>query len=316
MWILVTVLVFGAQVRSLDVTCPDGTVITVHERLAEAPTGWDADGATYESGARPYREVAVATCPDGLSLRASDMVAGLSPKQRDAASSALDRIRAEIGPGTDPRTLPPWERHAHAARIYEALGRWDAASALWLSAAWLVRDQGVTGMTALGGPALAHQVLVAARTDIPQQAEPEVRKRAAFNAALLAHRAGWYTDRDRWLVEVDAVDLADFEAARVRRFRWAIATEPAYLERAAAALHIRWSAASGPVRTEIGATLAEVLRRLGQSERAAAIAADALVTADPEHAAHLLLRYVAAELAGKEPWNDPEFKALAPPRSR
>lgn len=300
----------ATQVEGTKVPCPDGSGDTVVHRVVAQNShgGWDSDGARYSTGGQ-FRTYEVSTCPSGLSLLAADMGVGLPPSAMQKLEPLLPKLRAER-PGIRLEEAPPHDKHAMAARTYEALGRHDTAAQLWMSASWLARDEAVGLFTGVNGPVVARIILEGGDGELAKDLPAAVRKQVTFNLAVVAHRAGYPDRRDRYLAKVQRLNLTPEERQRVARLeRWA-KMEANYQAKAANALGTAAETATGPTRWAMLYQLGEVARRRGDTRSARSFYALVQHGGDAPAALKQLAEYFVAEIDGKKPWNEERFQTL------
>ncbi|MFK7930291.1 MAG: hypothetical protein AB8H79_19035 [Myxococcota bacterium] len=302
----------ATQVEATVVACPGGGGdVTIHRVISQnAAGGWDSDGARYSSAGQ-FREYEVSTCDTGLSLRAGDMGIGLESARLQTLEPLLARFRTSH-PGQRLSELPPHERHAMAAQVYEALGRHEVAAELWMSASWLARDQAVGLFTGLDGPVAARLMLEAGGPELKKSLPDAVRKQVTFNLAVVAHRAGYPGRRDKLLAKVDKLKLTPDERKRVQRMRRWSGIELDYQKKAKAALIKTVAQSTGAAKWTATYRLADLSRRTGEAKPANSLYAVVAGAEEAPPTLVLLSQYFVAELAGKQPWLEERFQVLQP----
>lgn len=306
-------LALAAQVEGTRVPCPDGSGEAVVNRLIAQNTvgGWDSDGARYSAGGQ-FRAYMVSTCPSGLSMLGGDLARGISPAMRVQVQPVLDAIKQEH-PSVELATLPAHVRHAHAARIYRALGQPEKEVQLWLSASWLARDRGVGLFKGLEGPVITRLMIASGETELAKDLKPEVRKQLTFNLAVVATRGGYPVRRDRFLATMDGLTLTPEERERVAALRRATALEARYQDQAIEALGrtlMKRRGSGVPVGTY---QLADLLRRRGRTEAALKAYKTAAAHEAVPESIRDLCRYFSAELQGREPWTEARYQKIGAP---
>lgn len=283
-----------------EVPCAEGDgQVMVYRMITQTHSGdWDSDGAVYTTD-RAFRWHAVSTCSDGLSLLGTDMARGLSPAMKAKIAPTLAEIRSQL-PNTNFADLPVHIRHAHAARMYEALGQPEKAIQCWLTAAWLARDDAVNGVAGIQGPVAARRALAQGDAELLKALSVENRKILTFNMLIIAHRGGYVAKRKELLTAMKALPLTPAEATRVQTFEEAVNWETRYLEASVKRLK---TATSRPY------ALAEALRRLGR-------VADAqphykrVVNAAEDSTQRQVASYFLAEARGESPWLDAKYQRI------
>ncbi|MBN2799327.1 MAG: hypothetical protein JXX28_09295 [Deltaproteobacteria bacterium] len=314
--LLLTLLLTAAhatQLEGAEVPCPlGGAPVQVFRLISQdSMGGWDSDGVGYSTQGQ-FRNFEVSTCPNhALALYGRDMELGLSAAQLALVTPLVDQLEARY---PNPSALEAWDRHAMAARTYEALGRddWFLAKA-WLKAGWTLRDAAVGEMIGLSGPLLTRQLLLAGEGELKKELPPSQRKLLLFNMARAAHRGGYGAERDALLQQLEAVGaLDDAEQIALAKLRTAAELEPGLQEQA-----MRHLAAvvegEGPFTYQAHYLLADLLRRTGRG--ALAIAAYEDIAGDRKAPDNLraLSSYLAAELKGERPWEQEQRTPLTAP---
>ncbi len=310
-----SLLAHATRVEATTVPCPlDTGDARVHRLVAAAPVGgWDSDGASYARGGQ-FRAFEVSTCPSGLSMYGADLALGLPPSLAARVRPILEAHRTEArAAGTTPPELPAWQRHRHAARVYEALDRDAEAAQLRLSAAWLARDRAVGLFEGLPGPVAVHTLLAAAPAELEKPLTDATRKQLLFNLVVVAHRGGHPDVRDAYLARVRALELAPAEAARIQAFEEAVALEQRLLAEALPAWRAQAETAEGAARWLATYHLAEILRRLGRPEQARPLYAAVSEAEGASSAVRALAAYFDAALGGGTPWEAEDASALTRP---
>lgn len=269
LWAVLTAA--AIQVGARDVPCPLGSgTARVYERLSgNAAGGHDSDLAGYSSGGQ-WRTYRVASCsPSGFSLYGEDMRAPVPLDKVGALEQALARVKGTL---PSPEAPSVWDRYRIAAAMYEVLGRDDVFLAdLYVEASWTARDEAVGYYEGLQGPKAARALLTAGWEELKKPLSTQDRKRVLYNLARVAHRGGWGSERDGFLVGFEVVgDLTEQERAAVARFRRiANEVEPA-LQDAAIARYTAALRSELPHDEKVRVTyvLADLLRRRGRAREA------------------------------------------------
>ncbi len=194
----------ATKVAVTSVPCPlDGTAVRIYEKLSnDARGGWDSDLATYSSSGQ-WRAYALATCPgEHLTLLGRDFER-IKPSELGAVEAVLAPWRARY---PDSEQIPAWERYELAADVYRALG-WPTRelAQLYLEGSWVARDQVVGIYNGLEGPEAARQLLDAGMGELDKDLDGPTRKIVLHNLARVAHRGGFFDERDALLDRFEAV---------------------------------------------------------------------------------------------------------------
>ncbi len=287
------------QVEQGTVPCPIGGAPTrVHRLLARNQAGWDSDGASYTSGGQ-WRDYQLATCPDNLlSLYSKDMIRPIDESKRAALDSLLATLATEV---SDPGALQLWDRYAHAARAYEAMGAgdWIVANA-YLRASWSVRDAIVGAPIGLRGPALQRSLFHQGQAELRRELTPTERKMLLFNLARVAHRLGLSAERDVLVSELDGFSELTPAELQVRTALHELPAREAELQDRALVYLERVT--EGDAASEARYMRAELLRRRGRTDEATVLFKAVVADPDARDELHELARYMLAELAGERPW--------------
>lgn len=287
------------QVEQGVVPCPIGGAPTrVHRLLSRNQAGWDSDGARYTSGGQ-WRDYQLATCPDNLlSLYSKDMIRPLDDDKRPALEALLATIGSEV---SDPDALQLWDRYAHAARAYEALGAgdWKVGNA-YLRASWAVRDAIVGAPYGLRGPAMQRALYERGKTELRREMDATDRKTLLFNLARVAHRLGLSEERELMVSELDRFTELTPAEAQVRTALHELPAREAELQDAALVYLARVT--TGPEAPEARYLQAELLRRRGRVDEARPLFE--AVARDDKARDELaeLARFMLADLDGEQPW--------------
>jgi len=209
--------------------CPLGdTQVRVFSKVsANTHGGWDSDLAAYSTKGQ-WREYALATCPDNLfTLYGADMEVTLTEDQKGALSKRLTELVAAYSLSSG--DVETWERYLIAGEMYKILGK-DARflSQLYLEASWVARDEAVGVYIGLEGPTAARERLDQGATELAAKPLPPAqRKVVLYNLLRVAHRGGFFAERDAYLeaFEAEALDAEEREAAE-RFKRYALDVEP------------------------------------------------------------------------------------------
>lgn len=264
---------YATDVGISDLPCPigEGSVRIYTKLSSNRLGGWDSDLATYAVGGQ-WRTYAISTCKENLFSFPSD--AGPSPKVKDSAyvakvNTVLDKARKEMG-----EDLEIWQRYEVAIRIIELEKDTDPLriARLYLSAAWTARDRAVDVYKGLDGPMMAARLLKQGKDELQKpKLEKSVQKILHHNLARIAHRGGFFQERDHHLAQFEAVgSLSKQELAVLQTFRKMVNDiEPGLLQKAAVYLEKYLSSATDS-RTRGWAhyTRADIARRQGNTDKA------------------------------------------------
>ncbi|MCB9742041.1 MAG: hypothetical protein H6741_09450 [Alphaproteobacteria bacterium] len=252
--------------------CPlgDADVRVFSKVSANTHGGWDSDLASYSTKGQ-WREYALATCPDSLfTLYGSDMELSLSAEQREALAARLEDLKAQYK--LSPEDIETWERYLIAGEMYKVLGKDPRfLSQLYLEASWVARDEAVGVYVGLEGPTAARDLLDAGAKELGKPLSAAERKVVLYNLLRVAHRGGFFEERDAYLAAFEAMPLDAEEREAAERFRrYALDVEPR-LQRLAVKQLRAWLATEPEDPIEVARAtylLADLARRLGETEEA------------------------------------------------
>jgi hypothetical protein len=259
------------QVGARDVPCPlGGGTVRIYERLSgNASGGHDSDLAGYSSGGQ-WRSYRVSSCaPSGFSLYGQDMRTAVPLDKAAALERELSRVKGTLAAPDAPAV---WDRYRIAAAMYAVLGRDEVfLGDLLVEASWTARDEAVGYYEGLQGPAAARKLLAAGWEELKKPLADADRKKVLYNLARVAHRGGWGSERDAFLVAFEAVGaLTDAERAALARFR-RIANEVEPVLQDEAIVHYT-AALRGDLphdeKIRVTYVLADLLRRRGRAREA------------------------------------------------
>ena len=243
----------------------------IYQKLSENRTGgYDSDFAPYSSGGQ-WRQYAVVQCQNSpLAMYGSDMALGILEEYRDKAlKAAMDASKML----KDPQNPEVWERYMIAIEVYKSLGRDHLfLGDMWLQASWTARDAAIGYYAGLSGPMIARQVLDAGWEELKKPLSDKDRKNVLYNLARVAHRGGYSTERDGYLVTFETLGLDEREKTALARFRdIAHNIEPALQANVIAEYQQALQGTLTPEEQDrIKYTLADIYRRNNDKEKAIA----------------------------------------------
>jgi len=245
--------------------CPlgEGSVKVYSKIAANTFGGFDSDLASYSSQGQ-FRDYAISTCPENLlSLYGTDILYPWSEEEQFTLQQALE-VQAAKG---EDRGESVADRYKLAAELYTALQREPLFMAeLYLEGSWVARDMSVGIFTGLDGPIHARELLQEAEAALQLETGPEKQKILLHNLSRIAHRGGYFVERDRHIEAFAALALSPAEVEILARMREGIELEAWFQDRAIESFKAGLATQGMDMDIKIRSTylLADLMRRRGQ----------------------------------------------------